>query len=74
MPWNDGLQTAKQVSTRLGVSVDTVWRLARTGELPFVTIGRLRRFEPSDVEAYIERSRVAVRPIARSRRGGARRA
>lgn len=52
-----GLLTIKQVAERLGLSLATVRRLTRAGELTRIVIGGSIRFEPVDVEALIERGR-----------------
>lgn len=77
-PAEPGLLTAEQVAARLAVSPDTVWRLARSGRLPRVDVtGRLYRFDPAVVEAYIAAGRRAPMPTTTPRtrrgRGGSRR-
>jgi excisionase family DNA binding protein len=49
-----GLLTAEQVAAILSVSERYVWRLGRDGELPRVQLGKYVRFDPADVEAFIE--------------------
>lgn len=44
---------AREVAEWLRVSINTVHRLAETGELPSARIGRVRRFNAADVEAYL---------------------
>jgi len=53
----DRLLTAEEVAFRLGLAgPETVWYLARSGELDYVRIGkRHMRFPPEIVDAYIER-------------------
>jgi excisionase family DNA binding protein len=38
----------------LKVSVTTVLRLVRSGELPHTRVGRSIRFRPADLDAYLE--------------------
>ena len=54
------LNTRRDAAARLNVSLSTVDRLIRTGELPVVKLERNVRIRPSDLEAFIE-ERVAVR-------------
>ena len=46
--------TTQEVAKRLRVSVNSVHRLAESGALPSVKVGRLRRFDPAKVAAYLE--------------------
>jgi excisionase family DNA binding protein len=50
------LLTREQVAQELGVSPRTVARLVQRGELAYAPIGRLARFRPSDVAAFVERA------------------
>jgi len=47
---------AKEVARALGVHARTVAKLAVSGRLPSTRIGRLLRFRPSDVSAFLERN------------------
>ncbi len=50
--------TLKEVARRLDVSERTITRLAESGELAGYKVGkRSWRFEPADVEDYINRQR-----------------
>lgn len=49
--------TVQAVAQRLTCSTATVRRLAATGELPHIRIGSLMRFEPADVEQFLEQQR-----------------
>jgi excisionase family DNA binding protein len=49
--------TAAQVGERFQVPPSQVYRLARTGQLTVIRIGRYRRFDPRDLEAWLERQR-----------------
>lgn len=58
------LLDAKQVAALLGVSVRTVQQLAASRQLPSVPVGRLVRFRPEDVEAFVASRRVSnIRPV-----------
>lgn len=50
------LLSIREVANVLGVHRNTVHRLVNAGELHPVRIGRLPRFRPGDVEAFLERS------------------
>ncbi len=51
--------TARELALILRVTENTIYRLARRGELPSFTIGRSIRFRTADVEAWLERARMA---------------
>jgi excisionase family DNA binding protein len=51
------LLTVRQVAELLQVSVSTVERLTRSGELPSVKFGRSRRYFRRDVMAYLDSHR-----------------
>jgi excisionase family DNA binding protein len=51
----DTLYTRRQAAERLTISVPTLDRLIRTGELPVVRIGRSVRLAESDLHAYLTR-------------------
>lgn len=48
------LVDASAVAKRLGVSRFRIYELARTGALPHVRIGRSMRFDPQQLEQWIE--------------------
>jgi excisionase family DNA binding protein len=52
----DPLLTPEQVAKLLVVSEETLsaWRSTGRQQLPFVRIGKLPRYRPQDVAAYIE--------------------
>ncbi len=60
------LLTARQVAEELAVSQSMVYALAARGEIPAVRIGTALRFEPADVEAFVQASKIpaAVKPSA----------
>lgn len=57
----DQLLTADRVAERLAVPKSHVWRLARRGEIPVIRIGRLVRFDPDDLQLWIDR-RTSTKP------------
>ncbi len=54
-PLGEGLVTAEVVAAHLCVDVSTVYRLASSGALPVIVIGRAKRFRVEDVRAFVER-------------------
>ena len=55
------LMTIEEVAERLGVSVRHVRRLVHERRIPFIKWGHLLRFDPDEIEAWIEESRYEVR-------------
>lgn len=53
-PLGEGLVTAEVVAAHLCVDVSTIYRLATSGALPVVRIGRAKRFRVADVRAFVE--------------------
>jgi excisionase family DNA binding protein len=48
------LMTAEEVAERLGgVSVKWVWAQSRAGKIPHVRLGRLLRYRPEKIEAWL---------------------
>ncbi len=56
----DTLYTVEQAAHRLGVSVWTVYRLARTGQLASIRLGRRRLFAERDLEELVNRTRIGT--------------
>jgi excisionase family DNA binding protein len=48
------LLTVVEAAEYLGLSVDTVYRMARLRELPSVKVGRALRFDVKALDRYIE--------------------
>jgi excisionase family DNA binding protein len=46
------LLTAEQLAARWQISAAQVYRLARDGAIPFVALGRYRRFRLASIEAW----------------------
>lgn len=55
------LLTAEEVATLTGLSNDTLaqWRSQKRC-IPYLKIGRAVRYDPAEVQAYLERCRVSV--------------
>jgi predicted DNA-binding transcriptional regulator AlpA len=55
------LLTAEQVSAITGLSEETLaqWRSRKRG-ISYLKIGRAVRYDPAEVQAYLERCRVSV--------------
>jgi excisionase family DNA binding protein len=48
-----GLMTPEQVAAYLGCGRTYAYELLRTGEVPSLKVGRLRRVRREDVDAYV---------------------
>lgn len=48
------LLTEQEAAALLNISPRTLWNLAKTGEMPFVKIGTLKRYRRADALAYAE--------------------
>lgn len=51
------LLNAKEVQERLGISESTLFRLLKSKELKGFKVGRVWKFEESDINNFIERQR-----------------
>ena len=51
------LLKAKQAAARLTIGSRKLWQLTNRGEIPHVRIGRCVRYDPSDIEAWIEKQK-----------------
>ena len=70
-PRAEGLIDIATVAERLGVKVRYVRRLVAERRIEYVKVGRLIRFDPAEVDAWIDRGRVSPfepRPLQRGRR------
>ena len=54
---DETLLTTDQVLAYLKVDLKTVYRLAKTGKIPAVRVGRQWRFRKTDIDAWLERER-----------------
>jgi len=54
----DRLLSPKQVADELNISIWTVYRLIRKGDLVAVRVGRLLRIPESSLEAFLDLRRV----------------
>jgi len=69
-PWGEPLLDIDGLATRLGVGARFGRRLVEERRVPFVKVGRLVRFDPVEVEAWIRASGVAPqRTLVRPGRG-----
>lgn len=63
-PLGEGLVTADVVAEYLSVDVSTIYKLAKSGALPVVVVGRAKRFRVKDVVAFIDAATRGGRPSA----------
>lgn len=61
------LLTPAEVAARLKVSRSTVLRLTRAGELTAVQFGRIIRYTPETIDAFIQRHQAGVAASAKPR-------
>jgi len=62
------LLTPEQVARLTGLSMDTLaqWRSQRRG-IPYLKVGRTVRYDPADVQRYLEGCRVSVSDLKERR-------
>jgi len=58
----DQLLTPGQVSELLGISTRQVQRLVDTRRIPFIKVGVLNRFIPSEIQAWLQANHRPVQP------------
>lgn len=51
------LLSVQETAQMLGLSSRTLYRMVCDGELPCIKVGKSVRYDPSDVQAYIDRNR-----------------
>jgi len=51
----DGVTTIEEIAAHLGVSVSTVRRMVKAGQIPYLRAGRQLKFIPADVVASLQR-------------------
>lgn len=56
------LMDIQQLADRLGVGVRYVRRLVAERRVPYIKLGHLLRFDPTDINAWIERAKVDETP------------
>jgi excisionase family DNA binding protein len=54
----------RQAAASLGVSVKTLERLTKSGEIPSVLVGRVRLYELKALEEFLKSHRVAGQEVA----------
>jgi excisionase family DNA binding protein len=57
------LLTSKEAAKALRISERQLWRITDDGLLPCVKIGRLKRYDNRDLEAYIKRAKEPGGPL-----------
>jgi len=56
------LLTAKEAARALAISERTLWSLTRNGDIPSVRFGRAVRYDPRDLDRWIERQKQLAGP------------
>jgi excisionase family DNA binding protein len=59
MPGRSGWLSTTEVRDQLGITLRTLYRLIDEGQIPAYKIGRVIRMKEEDVDAFLERSRIA---------------
>ena len=54
--------TIEEVAELLGVNYQLIYRLVRSGELPAVRLGRVYRITGSDLDVYLEKTKMGSSP------------
>ncbi len=60
--------TVREVASYLNVDEKTIYRLAKRGDLPGFKVAGTWRFKKGDIDAWIERQKIAVMPAKASRK------
>ncbi len=58
----DKLMTVEEVAEYLRVKVSTVYQWAKEGKIPASKVGRLWRFDPNEVEAWVRQQKMVDCP------------
>ena len=56
---SSGWLSTTDVRQRLGITLRTLYRLIDEGQIPAYKIGRVIRMKEEDIDAFLERSRIA---------------
>ncbi len=59
---NDKLLDMNEVSTLLGIKKSTLYQLVMRKAITHVKLGKLTRFRPEDIQAFINKNLIEVRP------------
>jgi excisionase family DNA binding protein len=51
------LMTAKACAARLGISERTLWSLTNRKEIPHIRIGRAIRYDPRDIQVWLDKKK-----------------
>ncbi len=62
-----GLLDVEEIASRLGVSVRYVRRLVAERRIAYVKVGHLLRFEPDDIDRWIDENRIRLLRPGRER-------
>jgi excisionase family DNA binding protein len=65
-----GLLDSQQIAGMLGITERHVRRLVAERRIPFAKVGRFVRFDPRDIERWVEKAK--VQPVTPQRHNGGR--
>ena len=54
--------TVKELAALLAVKPITIYRMVERGQLPAIRIGKSLRFDPADIETFLDRIRINPPP------------
>lgn len=57
------LMDIKQVAAYLQINEATAYNWAQSGKLPGIKIGRIWRFRPGDIEAWLDKNMLGAKPV-----------
>jgi excisionase family DNA binding protein len=58
----EALMDIKQVAAYLQINEATAYNWAQSGKLPGIKIGRIWRFRPEDIEAWLDQNMSGAKP------------
>lgn len=65
---DDRILTLEEVSNYLKLHKATIYKMAQTGKIPALKVGKVWRFKRVKLEAWLERQEDGIAPRTRSRR------
>ena len=64
----EALMDIKQVAAYLQINEATAYNWAQSGKLPGIKIGRVWRFRPGDIEAWLDQNMFGAKPDVHTNR------
>jgi excisionase family DNA binding protein len=57
--------TVKEVSGYIGIATDTIYTMVSQRRIPYVKVGRLVKFDQSDLDSWLKQHKVMPMPSKR---------